>query len=189
MNRLRVINMAAGRNKEQINCSAKEPEVYSTLDICDPKRFAALSSIVLSFTKKCSLSSPTKPSLPTARGYSNMGSIRLKKQRKKRRKTWHISTKKKMAVYRPRTTFHHISGGKRFSSDFYAESTLYTIPEHGAGLCHMRYVTKRVLGGKTVWSIYESNYRPHHRRADVVLSGFEPTDRSSLRRGSATLEY
>jgi hypothetical protein len=160
-----------------------ESKILSSSTLGDSKRFESVSTITLSITKHCTLSdhvSSAKLS-PTARGYSNHSSIRLKKQRKKRRKQWHISTKRKLFTYRPQKTYHHIRCGKNASLDFYAESTLYTIPEHGAGLCHMRYITKNALGSKRVWSIHEHNSRPHHRRSTVVLTGYEPTDCYELR--------
>jgi hypothetical protein len=180
MNRMYLNNLVARNSYEH---AAVESEMNPTSNFGDSKRVGSLSTVILSFTKKCTVSNhhvSTTELLPTAQGYSNHASVRLKKQRKKRRKQWHISTKRKTTTYRPKVSYHHVRGGDDIPLDFYMESTLYTIPEHGAGLCHMRYVTKNALGAKKAWSIHEQNSRPHHRRSTVVLSGNEPTDRYEL---------
>jgi hypothetical protein len=51
---------------------------------------------------------------------------------------------------------------------YYMDATLYPIPEHGAGLCYMKYTTVYEHGESDVWSIDESNDRPHHRRSTLV---------------------
>lgn len=179
MNPMNLNNLVTRNNHAR---NAVEPETLSTSTFGDSKRFGGLSTIVLAFTKNCTLSSQgsTAKLSHTAQVYSNHSSVRLKKQRKKRRKQWRISTKRNLTTYRPKKTFHHIRCGPNASLDLYLESTLYTIPEHGA-LCRMRYITKNSLGAKRVWSIHEQNSRPHHRRSTVILTGYEPTDCCELR--------
>jgi hypothetical protein len=53
---------------------------------------------------------------------------------------------------------------------YYADSALYPIPEHGSGVCFMRYTTRYNYGACNVWWIDElSNTRPHHRRSPANI--------------------
>lgn len=53
---------------------------------------------------------------------------------------------------------------------YFIDATLYPIPENGAGVCRAKYTTVYPYREPDIWSVDESNDRPHHRRSSVVYS-------------------
>jgi hypothetical protein len=53
---------------------------------------------------------------------------------------------------------------------YFIDATLYPIPENGAGVCRAKYTTVYPYREPDIWSVDQSNDRPHHRRSSVVYS-------------------
>lgn len=70
----------------------------------------------------------------------------------------------------PLTRYHCVFDEERPTVAYFSDATLYSIPEHGAGLCRAEYSTVYPCTEPDVWSVEQSNDRPHHRRSSVVLS-------------------
>jgi hypothetical protein len=56
---------------------------------------------------------------------------------------------------------------------YFANKTLYPIPEEGSSVCFMQYGEQLTDGSCVAWQFVESGNRPHHRRSGVVLCGVE----------------
>ena len=68
----------------------------------------------------------------------------------------------------PRNRYHCLFDEENPIVAYFSDATLYSIPEHGAGLCHAKYSTIYPCREPDVWSVVQSNDRPHHRRSYYV---------------------
>jgi hypothetical protein len=81
--------------------------------------------------------------------------------------TTHGESMKNFPVSRQHCLFDESNPGIAY----FLDATLYSIPEHGAGICQMRYATVYQHGAADIWSVNQSNDRPHHRRSSIVYCG------------------
>jgi hypothetical protein len=64
----------------------------------------------------------------------------------------------------PVTRYHCLFDEENPIVAFFSDATLYSIPEHGAGLCRAKFSTVYPFREPDVWSVELSNDYPHHRQ-------------------------
>jgi hypothetical protein len=65
----------------------------------------------------------------------------------------------------PSTRYHCLFDEENQVVAYFSDATLYSIPEHGAGLCFAKFSTAYPNRKPDEWSVEHSNDRPHHRRS------------------------